>query len=242
MRVYRVNGVEYKVYDPDDPIPERLIVQSNWREGRAGEWVRTDDECVIQVLRRGKMSKPKGRNKIREYIGTCTGTFPIGDSVKMDTSRRVNIYSFGGSKKADDILLDRTVLSKHEEMFVLYLASGMAAEDAYVKAFPTKNRNYAKLKSGQLVKTERIKTAMKEELKPVCEKLGVDPESVIKGIKDKADYADKDETQLKALFKLSDILDLEDKGHTKVTQVTGALFQGFSEKMLEEAERPQIEE
>ncbi len=127
-------------------------------------------------------------------------------------------------------------------MFVLYLASGMAAEDAYVKAFPTKNRNYAKLKSGQLVKTERIKTAMKEELKPVCEKLGVDPESVIKGIKDKADYADKDETQLKALFKLSDILDLEDKGHTKVTQVTGALFQGFSEKMLEEAERPQIEE
>jgi hypothetical protein len=242
MRVYRVNGIEHKVYDPDDPIPDRLIVQSNWREGRAGEWVKSDDDCVIQVLRRGSMSKPKGRNKIREYIGTCTGTFPIGDSVKMDTSRRVNIYSFGGSKKADDILLDRTVLSKHEEMFVLYLASGMAAEDAYIKAFPTKNRNYAKLKSGQLVKTERIKTAMKEELKPVCEKLGVDPESVIKGIKDKADYADKDETQLKALFKLSDILDLEDKGHTKVTQVTGALFQGFSEKMLEEAERPQIEE
>ena len=242
MRVYRVNGIEHKVYDPGDPIPDRLIVQSNWREGKAGEWVKADDECVIQVLRRGKMSKPKGRNKIREYIGTCTGTFPISDSVKMDTSRRVNIYSFGGSKKADDILLDRTVLSKHEEMFVLYLASGMAAEDAYVKAFPTKNRNYAKLKSGQLVKTERIKTAMKEELKPVCEKLGVDPESVIKGIKDKADYADKDETQLKALFKLSDILDLEDKNQTKVTQVTGALFQGFSEKMLEEAERPQIEE
>jgi hypothetical protein len=242
MRVYRVNGIEHKVYDPDDPIPDRLIVQSNWREGKAGEWVKSDDDCVIQVLRRGSMSKPKGRNKIREYIGTCTGTFPIGDSVKMDTSRRVNIYSFGGSKKADDILLDRTVLSKHEEMFVLYLASGMAAEDAYVKAFPTKNRNYAKLKSGHLVRTERIKTAMKEELKPVCEKLGVDPESVIKGIKDKADYADKDETQLKALFKLSDILDLEDKNQTKVTQVTGALFQGFSEKMLEEAERPQIEE
>ena len=242
MRVYRVNGIEHKVYDPDDPIPDRLIVQSNWREGRAGEWVKSDDDCVIQVLRRGSMSKPKGRNKIREYIGTCTGTFPIGDSVKMDTSRRVNIYSFGGSKKADDILLDRTVLSKHEEMFVLYLASGMAAEDAYIKAFPTKNRNYAKLKSGHLVRTERIKTAMKEELKPVCEKLGVDPESVIKGIKDKADYADKDETQLKALFKLSDILDLEDKNQTKVTQVTGALFQGFSEKMLEEAERPQIEE
>ena len=242
MRVYRVNGVEYKVYDSDDPLPDRLIVQSNWRDGKVGDWVRSDDDCVIQVLRRGKMAKPKGRNKVREYIGTCTGTFPISDSVKMDTSRRVNIYSFGGDKKADDILLDRTKLSKCEEIFVLHLASGMAAEDAYVKAFPTKNRNYAKVKSGQLVKTERIKTAMKEELKPICEKLGVDPESVIKGIKEKADFANKDETQLKALFKLADILDLEDKNQTKVTQVSGALFQGFSEKLIEEAERPQIKE
>jgi len=242
MRVYKVNGIEHKVYDPDDPIPDRLIVQSNWREGRAGEWVKTDDNCVIQVLRRGKMSKPKGRNKIREYIGTCTGTFPIGDSVKMDTSRRVNIYSFGGSKKAEDILLDRTILSKHEEMFVLYLASGMAAEDAYIRAFPTKNRNYAKLKSGHLVKTERIKTAMKEELKPICEELGISETSVLSGIKDLSETSQKEETKLKALFKLSDILDLEDKSQTKVTQVTGALFQGFSEKMLEEAERPQIEE
>ena len=242
MRVYRVNGIEHKVYDPDDPIPDRLIVQSNWKEGRAGEWVKTDDECVIQVLRRGKMSKPKGRNKIREYIGTCTGTFPIGDSVKMDTSRRVNIYSFGGSKKAEDILLDRTTLSKHEEMFVLYLASGMAAEDAYIRAFPTKNRNYAKLKSGHLVKTERIKTAMKEELKPICEELGISETSVLSAIKTLSEVSEKEETKLKALFKLSDILDLEDKSQTKVTQVTGALFQGFSEKMLEEAERPQIEE
>ena len=242
MRQYKIRRLNHRVYEPNDPLPKNLKVVADWRDGHISDWVLADDECIIQVLRRGQMLRSKGKNKIREYIGTCTGTFPIGDSVKMDTSRRVNIYSFGGSKKADDILLDLTVLSKHEEMFVLYLASGMAAEDAYIKAFPTKNRNYAKLKSGHLVRTERIKTAMKEELKPVCEKLGVDPESVIKGIKDKADYAEKDETQLKALFKLSDILDLEDKNQTKVTQVTGALFQGFSEKMLEEAERPQIEE
>jgi len=43
---------------------------------------------------------------------------------------------------------------------------------------------------------------------------------------------------LKALFKLADIMDLEDKNSTKVTQVTGALFQGFSNKELENVERP----
>ena len=49
--------------------------------------------------------------------------------------------------------------------------------------------------------------------------------------------------RLRALFKLSDIMDLEDKNQTKVTQVTGALFQGFTPDKLEAAERPkEIEE
>ena len=50
--------------------------------------------------------------------------------------------------------------------------------------------------------------------------------------------SEKDETKLKALFKLSDIMDLEDKNKTTVTQVSGALFQGFADKHLVEAERP----
>jgi len=40
------------------------------------------------------------------------------------------------------------------------------------------------------------------------------------------------------LFKLSDILDLEDKSAAKLTQLTGIQFQGFSDKQLEEVERP----
>ena len=40
-----------------------------------------------------------------------------------------------------------------------------------------------------------------------------------------------------------DILDLEDKTQTKVTQLSGAVFQGFSDNILEEAQRPrEIEE
>ena len=43
---------------------------------------------------------------------------------------------------------------------------------------------------------------------------------------------------MKALFKLSDIMDLEDKNQTKVTQISGAVFKGFGESALEEAKRP----
>ena len=237
MRFYKVNNIEHRVYDPDDPVVE-LDVVANWREGKVGEWVKTDDDCIIQILRRGAMVAPKGKSRKKEYVGTCTGTFLVSKTVKMDSSRRINIYSFGGNKKSDDILEDRDVLTKNEELFVTYLASGIDAGIAYMRAYPTKNPHYASMKAGKLIKTQRIRTAMKEELKPICEELEIDEKSVLKGIKDEADTADRADTRLKALFKLADILDLEDKNQTKVTQISGAVFKGFMGEDIEKVTRP----
>ena len=123
-------------YDPDDQLENGLVVIEAWRDSRIGDWVRADDDCIIQVLRKGQMIRKYGRNKVREYVGTCTGTFPVGKNVKMDTSRRVNIYTFGGSKSSEDILLDRTTLTRCELVFVQFLASGLSPREAYLKAFP----------------------------------------------------------------------------------------------------------
>ena len=237
MPHYKVNGIKHTVYSVEDLLPEGMNVLKDWREGQIGDWVQSDDDCIIQVLRRGRMSKRRGKNRIVEYIGTCTGTFLVSPTVMMDTSRRPNIYSLGGYKTPEEHVTDRTKLTKHETLFLSYLTAGMQPEEAYMQAFPTNNRRYAIDKSSTLVKTERIQTAMKEELKPICEQLGVNPETVIRKIKQKADD-DEDKDQLKALFKLSDILDLEDKNQTKVTQVTGALFKGFTPDQIESAERP----
>ena len=238
MRQYKVNSINHKVYESDDELPEGLIVHSDWRIAEPGDWVRADDDCVIQILRRGRMHRAKGKKKIRDYIGTCTGTFVVSKRSKMDTSRRENIYSFGGTRHSDDVLLDRTSLSTREHAFVMYLSQKMRMDEAYLKAFPTKNQRYAFTKAKQLIKTERVKTAMKEELKPVLQKLGLDESYVLERIKVAAETADKEDVRLRALFKLSDIMDLEDKNETKVTQVTGALFQGFTPDELEVAERP----
>tara|TARA_R100001594_G_scaffold117968_1_gene153213 strand:- start:3205 stop:3939 length:735 start_codon:yes stop_codon:yes gene_type:complete len=237
LRFYKVNRVEHKVYDPEDTLPDGLIVQSDWRKGEVGDWVKADDDCIIQVLRRGKMQKPKGKHRTVGYIGTCTGTFPISRA-KMDTSKRINIYSFGGGKLSDDVIGDRTKLNKNERMFVTYVSMGMDPESAYMKAYPTKNSRYARVKSGQLISTERVMTAMKEELKPVFEDLDISEKYVLEEIKGVIDSTEKDETRLKALFKLADIMDMEDKNKTTVTQVTGALFQGFSDDEIQAAERP----
>ena len=238
MRTYKINRIEHTVFDSTDEVPSSLIYKDNWKNGSIGDWVLADDGCIIQILREGTMLKAKGTDRRQRYIGTCTGTFIVNDKTKFDTSKRINIYSLGGNLDRDQILEERENLSNREELFVQYIASGMDARKAYLKAFPTNDPHYAGLRAGQLIKTTRIKTAMKEELKPVLEELGINETSILRNINTIAESSEKDETRLKALFKLADIMDMEDKNKTQVTQLTGAVFQGFSKDKLAEAERP----
>jgi hypothetical protein len=240
MRTYKVNKIEHTVFDSTDELPDNIHYISDWREGCVGDWVMADDECIIQVLRKGTMLKAKGKKREVSYIGTCTGTFTATPKTKMDTSRRVNIYSFGGNLSPEEVVEARKDLNSKEKLFVLNLALGMDPKEAYMKVYPTNNPGYANIKAAQLIKTERVDTYMREEHKEVCERLGINAEGVLHGIKLIAQTAEKDDTKLKALFKLSDILDLEDKTTSSVQQVTGAVFQGFSKDQLESAERKEI--
>ena len=238
MRHYTVNKAQHTVFDSEDEVPTDIHYLREWRKCALSDWVLADDGCVIQVLRKGFMVKPKGKVRRVEYVGTCTGTFIVSSKTKMDTSRRTNIYSIGGDVERNQRLDEREALSTREEVFVQYLAGGMDARKAYLKAFPTNNPHYAGIRAGQLIKTARVRSAMKEELKPYMEALGLDENYVLSNIKEVIDSCDKDDTKLKALFKLADILDMEDKNKTQVTTVTGAMFQGFSQEKLEAAERP----
>ena len=79
---------------------------------------------------------------------------------------------------------------------------------------------------------------MKEELKPVLEDLDLDETFVLKNIKEVILSSEKDDTRLKALFKLADIMDMEDKTRTQSTTLTVGAFKGFSDNLLDEAQRP----
>ena len=238
MRHYRVNRIEHTVFESENEVPTTIEYLEDWRDGHQSDWVLSDDGCIIQILRAGTMLKSKGKNRSVRYLGTCTGTFLVSDKVKMDTSRRINIYSLGGNIDRNQRIEDRQKLSSREEVFVQYIASGMDARMAYLRAFPTNDPHYAGLRAGQLVKTTRIKTAMKEELKPIMEELDINEKFILEGIKHEAQTADRPDTRLKALFKLSDIMDMEDKNRTQVTQISGAVFKGFDDKILEEVKRP----
>ena len=238
MRSYKVNKIPHTVFDSIEEVPSKISYKVDWRDGRLSDWVLANDGCVIQIIREGTMKAAKGSARKVRYIGTCTGTFAVSNSTKFDTSKRTNIYSFGGHVERNQRIEDRQDLSSREHVFVQYLASGMDARKAYLKAFPTNDPHYAGMRAGQLIKTTRIKTAMKEELKPFMDELGINENYILRNIKSVIDNAPKDDTRLKALFKLADIMDMEDKNRTQITQLTGALFQGFDETALEEVKRP----
>ena len=239
MRHYTVNNAQYVVYESEDELPPDVYPIKDWRNGGLFDWVLADDGCFIQILRKGTMTKPKGKVRQVAYIGTCTGTFIVSPKTKMDTSKRVNIYSLGGDVERNQRLDDRENLSTREELFVTYLAKGVDPRKAYLEAFPTNNPHYAGTRAGQLIKTARVRSAMKEELKPYMEQLGLDENYVLSNIKEVIDSSDgKVADKLKALFKLADIMDMEDKNTTQVTTMTGAVFQGFTPEKLEEVERP----
>jgi phage terminase small subunit len=240
MRIYKVKKIEHTVFDSSDEVPEDIHYLRDWREGHIGDWVKADDDCIVQILRKGAMLKAKGKVRKVEYIGTCTGTFTVAAKTKMDTSKRANIYSFGGNLSPEEVIEARKDLNSKEKMFVLNLLRGMDPKEAYLKVYPTNNPGYANIKAAQLIKTERVDTYMREEHKEVCEELGIDARGVLHGIKLIAQTAEKDDTKLKALFKLSDILDLEDKTTTSVQQLSGAVFQGFSKEELKGVERKEI--
>jgi len=236
MRYYKVNKIKHTVYDSIDEVPPQITPLKDWRKANIGDWVIADDSSIIQILRKGSMLRKNGE---MGYIGTCTGTFTNVKETIMDTDKRINIYSFGGHATPEQVVINRRKMTVNEELFALYASQGLSPQDAYVKAFPTNNKRYARMKAINLIKTERVKTAVKEELKPILEELSIDERMVLDGIRVEAQTAEKADTRLKALFKLSDILDLEDKNATRVQQVTGIAFQGLTDDMIDVAKRPE---
>ena len=84
--------------------------------------------------------------------------------------------------------------------------------------------------------TRRIEVIIvKEEVDEVLKVLGIDLNYLIKGVKLEAENADRSNDRLKAFSMLWDAAEVIPK--QKVTQLTGAVFQGFSDNMLESAKR-----
>ena len=225
MRTYTIKDNNYIVYESAEELPEHIKFLDNWREGDIGDWVLADDGCIIQILRTGHFSRPTKKVKALKYVGTCTGTFICKDSYQMDCDKRENIYNISG-KSPYTQTIERKEVTHKERLFAQFISQGMERAEAYLRAFDTKDRHYAQAQAGLLLKQERVRTVMKEELKPVLANLGINDNFVLQGIKQIAESGDKDSDRLKALFELADILEIKET-KKEITAIGGAVFKGF---------------
>ena len=112
METYKVGDKEHNVYSVEEtPIHIKYI--DNWRDGEEGDWVKTDDDHVMQILRRKKIGKTWS-------IGTCTGTYLVSDSTTMDSVRKKDIYSVSGENWYTR-LKNRKKCTKKELAFAMLL-------------------------------------------------------------------------------------------------------------------------
>lgn len=62
MRQYTISKRTHVVYDDVSELPKDLKYLEDWRKADVGDWVLSDDGCVIQVLRIGHFARPKRRS------------------------------------------------------------------------------------------------------------------------------------------------------------------------------------
>ena len=218
----------------------------DWRKADEGDWVLSDDNRIIQLLKVSKDVKHPGDRKNYKYangwVRTVVGSFLNRKNVKMDTdfSSHPNRYTF--SKKIKDTnkrVIDRKKVTKKEREFATNIVVGMGAVEAYKNAYTELSDNKARKKATILLKQERVMKEIEKSVLDVAKGLGIDHEYILGKLKGLADYSEDDNIILQSTKELGKIVGTS--GATVKQREVGLLgvFQGFSPDELEGATRDQ---
>jgi hypothetical protein len=217
---------EFRIHHPD------VAVIDDWRAGKEGDWVSTDDNNVCQVLKCYNL-KINMSKKVTRCVRTVLGTFRVDNlNIKMlgEDGIAENIYTFSRTYKAFK-QYRKEGLKPKEFVFARYVAEGMNISKAYAKVFKkSKSSEYIANSAKQLMKKEEVKTMVKEEIKKTLQEEGITPDWILSRYKDLAELADKDSDKLRSLESLSKISGLFDT-ETKQEQLT--VWSGFSDEQME---------
>ena len=217
----------------------------DWREGKQGDWVWSDDGKIVQLLKVvDKIKHPNDRKNYKYasgYVRTVVGTFLKTKGVKMDTDfeKHPNRYTFSG--KNPKSVKDREGVTNKEKIFATNVAIGMGPVKAYMDAFNSDDELQSRRKATLLLKQERVMQEVEKSVLDVCKGMGLDHEYVLKKLKCLADNSSDDGIVLQSTKELAKIIGTA--GTTVKSREMGivGMFQGFSPEQLEKAERPQIE-
>jgi|TARA_R100000501_G_C2623556_1_gene116716 hypothetical protein len=218
----------------------------DWREASEGDWVWSDDERIVQLLKVSNSVNHPGDRKNYKYakgwVRTVVGSFLNRPNVKMDTDfdQHPNRYTFSKKiKNTSNRVYKREHVTNKEKEFATNVVVGMGAVEAYKNAYKELSSSKARKKATILLKQERVMKEIEKSVLDVAKGMGVDHEYVLSKLKSLADYSEDDNIVLQSTKELGKIVGTS--GNTVKQKEVGLLgvFKGFSNEEIEGASRDQ---
>ncbi len=242
-----IKGVSHYVYEDLDEFQKdhpNTVVHPDWRKADEKDWVYSDDDRIVQLLKVSKdvshHSDRKNYKFAKGWVRTVVGSFLNRENVKMDTDfdNHPNRYTFSTNiKNTSDRVHKRKKATNKEKEFAVNVVTGMGAVDAYKRAYSEMSDQKARKKATILLKQERVMKEIEKSVLDVAKGLGIDHEYILSKLKNLADFSEDDNIILQSTKELGKIVGTS--GNTIKQKEMGLLgvFQGFSPEQLEGASR-----
>lgn len=253
MEYKPIKGVNHYIFDSVDEFNvhfdnekiERPSICSNWRDANEGDWVLSDDDRIIQILKKGSIKHPqdvKNYTFCKHYVRTVVGTFLCLPKTYMDAdfSQHKNRYTISKTiKNPGKRLYERENATKREKIFATNIAVGMGAVKSYMDAFSESDSYKAEKKAAILLRQDRVMKEVEKSVLDVAKSIGLDHEFVLEKLKCLVENSPEDNIVLNAVKEIGKAIGTIG-GATIKQKETGiiGLFQGFQPDQIEGAKRP----
>jgi len=175
------------------------VIKTDWKTAELDDWVWSDDERIVQVLKVGHMKNTvRSPNKdfhSTKYIRTIVGSFIVSKKSEMDTdfSGHADRYKFSRVKRNNkDSIISRTATTVREKCFVTYFTYyNPNPVEAYMTVFETKNEKFAERRAYFLLMQPRIKMAIRAEIETAASQLKLSDVWVLEKLKKVAEVEDQ---------------------------------------------------
>jgi len=253
MKYQLINSKKHYVFESRDEFREYYLskmipvpkVVEDWRNGKEKDWVLSDDDNIVQLLKVSTINHPNDRKNYKYSKGWCrtvVGTFLMNNNTKMDTdfSAHKNRYTFSKTIGKKNNVKKRKIPTKKEKIFTTSIVAGHGPVKAYMDAFGEQNDKSAKRKAVILLKQERIVKEIEKSVMDVAKENGLDHQFVLRKLKHLAEYSEDDNITLQSVKEIGKIIGTT--GTTVKQREMGVIgmFQGFSPEQIESADRESL--
>ena len=249
-----IRGKRHYVFDNVDEFTEyyhsKMMsspeVKGNWREGKQGDWVFSDDNRIVQLLKVAPLNHPNDRKNYKwakNYVRTVVGTFVNNEKTFMDTDfeQHPNRYTFSKTiNHTNGQVKKRKKLTNNEKIFTTNVVSGMGPVKAYMDAFKAASEDKARKKALVLLKQERIMTDIEKGVLDVAKELGIDHKYILDRLKCLADNSEDDNIILQSTKELGKIIGTSVNSVKQRDVGVIGMFQGFSPEQIESVKPKEI--